>query len=154
MSDKVLPKNGPKNRLGTADDAEAVLQLLRVMHAEIGLASMNEEKVRQKIRDVIERGFLCLALSDGRPVGTCALEFSQMWYSDDFHLAETWFFVSPDHRQSRHAARLMRFANELARQLALPVFMGVVSTKETERKCAFFGRHMRSVGQLYIGGQA
>ncbi len=150
--DRLLPKGGPKLRLATPADAEAVMALLRVMHAEIGMASLNEDKVRQKVAHVILRGFVCLALSDGRPVGTCGIEVSQMWYSDEHHLAETWFFVHPDHRQSRHAVRLMRFANELARQIGLPVFMGVVTTKDTERKCAFFNRHMTSIGQLFVGG--
>jgi N-acetylglutamate synthase-like GNAT family acetyltransferase len=150
--DSAAAKKAPRVRLATAKDAPAIMALLRVMHAEIGMASLNEAKVAKKIQDVLERGVICLALADGRPVGTCALEFSQMWYSDDHHLAETWFFVHPDNRQSRNAARLMRFANEIARQLQLPVLMGVATNKETQRKCDFFGRYMRSVGQLFVGG--
>jgi N-acetylglutamate synthase-like GNAT family acetyltransferase len=150
--DSAAAKKTPRIRFASAKDVPTIMALLRVMHAEIGMASLNEAKVAKKIRDVLERGVICLALADGRPVGTCALEFSQMWYSDDVHLAETWFFVHPDYRQSRNAARLMRFANEIGRQMQLPVLMGVVTTKETERKMHFFDRYMTKVGYLFIGG--
>jgi hypothetical protein len=140
-------------RLATAADTEAVMALLRLMHAETALASLDERKVRDTVEGCLKQGFIGVAHArDGEIVGTFGLTFTSYWYTSDVHLAELWMFVRADERQSKHAVRLLRLVNAIGEHMRLPVFGGVLTIKDTERKCAFFARHMRPVGQMFLGG--
>jgi hypothetical protein len=128
------------------------MSLLRLMHAEIGMASLNEAKVRARVEKLIGEGMVVLAVDRGRVVGACGLFFAKLWYSDDDHLGENFFFIHSNHRCSSHAVRLMKTVNAIGQRLGVPVYLSVVTKEDTLRKCDFFARHNRLVGQIFVGG--
>ena len=128
--------------------------LLRMMHAEVGEEAMDEGKVRARVMDCLGNGFLCVATSDGQVVGACGLLFTQFWYSSQFHMADTFFFIHPERRQSSYAGKLKRLCEGLAVEMQMKLYWTCVVTPASERKAAFFGRHNRLYAYVYVGGAA
>lgn len=140
-------------RKAEPQEHEAIFELLKLMHAEVGREPMNEEKVRARIRQCADHGFLLVAVCDQEVVGICGLVFTQFWYGDLWHLADTFFFVHPERRQSSYAARLMRFGDALAAELGLELIWTCVVNEQTRRKLNFFARHHDEYARVYIGGK-
>lgn len=138
-------------RFATADDASAIYELLLAMHEENGLYSLSCDKVKGKIRDVIDHGVAIVATEDEKIVGSVGLIPCQLWYTNDWNLSDVWVFVHPDHRRSLHAKNLLLAIKQTAARLKIPIMTGVVSRKQTEGKVRLFSRYFEPIGQFFIG---
>lgn len=136
-------------RFAKPEDAEAILGLLRLMHAEIGLATLSEAKTRGQIAACLDRGMIILAIDEGRIVGTMGLMCVQPWYSEDWMLSETWTFVHPDFRRSPHAKRMLEASKLGAVSIKLPLTVAVVSDQRTAGKVRLFARHLQHIGAVF-----
>lgn len=137
-------------RFATAEDAETILALLRIMHSEIGLSSLSEKKVRGQIAACLDRGAIILATEGDVIAGTMGLLLGQIWYSDDWILTETWTFVHPDHRRSRHIRNMLEASKVAARRMEMPLTVSVTSDQRTAGKCRLFARHFEPIGQIFL----
>lgn len=109
-------------------DRPVIETLLRAMHAEAGTAALSVDKMREAIAEAMQRGILLLSLApDGTPVGTMALVPGQLWYTDDWHMADKWLFVAHAWRRTPHARALLRAAVRahaaLSEGQTLPLFI-------------------------------
>jgi hypothetical protein len=91
-----------RDNAGEAELAR-IMELLELMHAEVGKASLNRTKVKGVIGECLDSGMICVALDGGAIVGVLGLALSSPWYSDDPCLKEAFTFVHPAFRRSRHA---------------------------------------------------
>jgi hypothetical protein len=139
-------------RIATATDTAAVMDLLRLMHAEIGRAPFSEKAVTRTIEACLDRGVIGLAVEDDKPVGAMGLVVEQPWYSEDLWLFERFTFVHPEHRRSRHARALLAFAGSAAAQAKMPILLGVFGDHRVVGKARLFGRHFAEAGRIYMGG--
>lgn len=128
----------------------AIFRLLELMHAEVAIASMDRKKVKTMIGRCLDGGAVCIAMEDGKIVGTMGLLVTQFWYSDEWIVQEMWTFVHPDHRRSHHAKNLLMLAVGAGKQLGMPLVAGVTSTERTEGKCRLYRRHMTPFGAFFI----
>lgn len=141
-------------RYATAGDLPAVKDLLRLMHAEIGMAPASEKKAEAVVSRCFGRDTGCVLLAcnaDGTVVGTLGLVFDQFWYTDAWHMQEMWTFVHPDHRRSTHAKDLLLTALATARQVGVPFVAAVFTDQRTEGKRRLFARYLPQVGAIFKG---
>lgn len=137
-------------RFAKADDAEAVLALLKLMHAEVGLAGISEPKVKQQIARCLENGAIVLAIEGDVIAGTMGLLLTQPWYSEDWIVTETWTFVHPDRRRSHHIGNMLEAAKVAAGRMKLPLTVSVTTDQRTAGKVRLFARHFESIGQIFL----
>ncbi len=137
-------------RVAEPSDLQAVCDLLRLMHAEIGVLKVDEPKALETIRAVIESRQCLLCEADGQIVASLGLVFGEpFWYSRDTGLRDTWFFIHPDHRGGPYAQDLVLTAKKMARIAHVPLWLGISSTKKTVRKMLFLEKYMNVFGGVF-----
>lgn len=126
-------------RVATPDDVSAIMGLLRLFHAEAYYGAFSEARVLEAVGACMgQEGVALVAESEaGEVVGTLGLIAAQGWWTEDWQLQDTWFFVHPEHRRAGHAKALLRGSRAVARTLGLPLMVG------------FLGRRVAGKARLY-----
>jgi len=145
-----------KVRLATLADLEDIVGLGRLLAAENGVGDLNEDKVRIKVRQAVDR-----KPNDARPPSICGvigepktltgmiyLEVGTLWYNDDIGLHEMWNFVHPEYRKSQRAKHLVEFAKQCAKNLDLPLHIGIISNQRTEAKVRLYDRLLGTTARV------
>ncbi|QCG94968.1 GNAT family N-acetyltransferase [Azospirillum sp. TSA2s] len=127
-------------RDATDVDLPALIGLLRVMHAEVGIGRLDEPKAVGMISHVLTSGAVFVAELDGAIVGSVGLTADSWWYSQDRFLTDVWTFVHPDARKTRAAALLIGEARAMAKRLGAPLVLGLFNRVEIDRKAQFYQR--------------
>ena len=142
----------PRIRLAKPEDEEEILHICKILHAENGLCSMSSEKVKNRIRECTEqRGGIIGVIGDpGKIEAIVCLVINQQWYSNDWILDEQFAFVLPNHRRSSNAKELIIFSKACARELKLPLVIGVLSTERTEAKVRLYERQLGAPSGAYF----
>lgn len=138
-------------RQAEPSDFDAIVSLLRLMHEEVAVLTVDEPKALGAIRAVIDSR-QCLVSTDGtgQIVASLGLVFGEpFWYSSDQGLIDKWFFIHPDHRGASHAQDLVLTAKRMARIAQVPLWVGISSTKKTVRKMLFMERYMTPFGGVF-----
>jgi hypothetical protein len=137
----------------------SVLELCRLLYEEGGVLPVNWDKVRELVHGALFRqpsprhsipGIIGVIGPPERTEATICLQLAETWYSDEWTLKDVFNFVHPDFRVSLHARSMIKFAKHTADTLRVPLFMGVVSTVQTEQKIALFERSLPKVGALFL----
>ncbi len=137
-------------RIAEPSDLDAVCGLLRLMHTEVAVLTVDEPKALGTIRAVIDSRQCLVSEEAGQIVGSLGLVYGEpFWYSSDQGLIDRWFFIHPDHRGGGHAQDLILTAKKLARIAGVPLWVGVSSTKKTVRKMLFLEKYMRPFGGIF-----
>ena len=127
--------------------------MLIEMHndAEIKLTSVNTEKLVNKINEALHQGVILIAQKDDKVVGSIGGLIVSDWWSDEKHLSDLWFYVSPSCRKSKAAVLLSKGFIKIAKEAKLPVRLGHVFSGDVDRKDKFFERlGMNKAGSLYV----
>jgi hypothetical protein len=126
------------------NEEENVMQLCRQLHEENGLFTMDDNKVRGMLSQAFDRkgGILAGVGAPGKLEGLLYLLLSSFWYTNDNHWEELFLYVVPEHRKSRNAVELLRFAKWCTDQTDYPLFIGVLSNASTERKELLYKRQL------------
>lgn len=129
-------------RLGTPSDEGEIMEMCRMLHAENGLMSMSDGKVRSVLQLAFqERGGVIGVIGDrGSIEAMIFLLIGQLWSSEDYHLEELFSYCRPEFRRSNNAKLLLEFAKESARQLNMELIIGILSDKRTEQKVRLYQR--------------
>ena len=131
-------------------DFDAVCTLLRLMHSEVAVLTVDEQKASGAVRAIIDSGQCLVCVESGQIVASLGLTFGEpFWYSSDQGLIDKWFFIHPDHRGGPHAQDLVLTAKKMARIAQVPLWIGVSSTKKTVRKMLFMERYMIPFGGIF-----
>ena len=137
-------------RLAREGDAERLMAFCREAHADNGVGSLDEDEVRSVIEQACRRERYVFAIADGpeRIEAAIGLKPAKVWYCGD----DGWFwdellvFVHPEHRRSRHAFRLLQFAQWWSRNTGHRVVLNVGPRTGLAEKTALFGRFGKIVG--------
>jgi len=127
--------------------------MLIEMHnnAEIKLTKVNTEKLVNKINEALHRGVVFVVQKDNEILGSIGGAVVSDWWSDEQHLSDLWFYVSPTARKSKAAALLSKDFIKTAKEVKLPVRLGHVFSGDLDRKDKFFERlGMSKAGSLYV----
>lgn len=133
-------------RIVQRDEEDNVMELCRKLHDENGMFKMNDDKVRAMMARAFDRqgGILAGIGEPGKLEGLLYLLLSSFWYSTDPHWEELFLYVMPEHRKSRNAVELLRFAKWCADKSDFPLFIGILSNQSTERKELLYERQLHA----------
>lgn len=150
----VAPYQG-KVRIVDRSEETNVMELCHQLHSENGMFSMDDNKVRSMLNRAFDKqgGILAGIGPKGNLEGLMYLLLSSFWYSNDPHWEELFLYVSPEHRKSRNAVELLRFAKWCTDQSDFPLFIGILSDATTERKELLYERQLRvegSKGRFFV----
>lgn len=138
-------------RVAEPSDFQALCDLLRLMHAEIGVLKVDEPKALETVRAVVQSRLCFVCETDGQIVASLGLTFAEpFWYSKDQGLIDRWFFIHPEHRHATHASDLVVTAKKAARIAQVPLWLGISSTKKTVRKMLFLEKYMSVFGGIFF----
>lgn len=142
------------------DEQDDVMRLCRQLHGENGIFQMDDTKVLSMLAKAFDRqgGILAGIGPKGKLEGLMYLLLSSFWYSNDPHFEELFLYVDPDHRKTRNAVELLKFAKWCAEESGFPLFIGILSDNTTARKELLYERQLHSQGAgkffVYKGKQA
>lgn len=133
-------------RTPAPEDREGILDLLHAMHAENGLAPIDDAKVEAAVSQAMAGQMaVCGVIGPvGKPEATIGVFVCEFWYSSALHLEDRWNFVHPDHRAGTlHAANLLAFAKWTRQRVDhLPLMLAITSASRTEAKVRLYQRQM------------
>ena len=137
-------------------DLPAACELARQGYAEGEVfLPFDGAKVAWWTARTIDRHLLIGVETDaGELVGALALDDEAPRYSSERALWDIGFYVRCDHRRSRAAALLRDAAAAIAADMDLPLFLGVSSGIDIERKGKFLTRAgFKPIGAMYLKRQ-
>lgn len=70
------------------------------------------------------------------------MQLGSVWYSDQTVLEELSSFVLPEFRRSNNAKDLIDFAKGCAKQIGVPLIIGIVSNHRTQAKVELYRRRL------------
>ena len=144
----------PHVRIAVAEDEPAIMAMCRRLHAEIGLFSLQVDKVRDVIRKCFNRAGVIVGVIGkvGRLEASTCLIISDYYYTDDWHLAELWNFVDAPYRAgTRNAEALINFGKTCAEQMGCPLLTGIITSNQTAGKVRLYRRLLGSpTGAFFI----
>lgn len=150
----LTPTSYPKRvRLASPFEEEAIWAMCQELHAENGIFHLSEKKVRGVLSRAFrqEGGILSVIGPPEALEGMIYLQITSMWYSEDPCLEELYTFVRPQFRKSRNAVELLHFAKWSSESSNLPLFIGVISNEQTERKVQLYQRQFsRPAGNFFL----
>lgn len=125
-------------------DYDQIMFICRELHGENGLFEMSDARVREVIDSHFDRtgGIIGVIGEPNALEGIIILRLGATWYSDQTVLEELSAFVLPEFRRSDNAKNLIDFAKECAKQIGVPLIIGVVSNHRTEAKVALYRRRL------------
>ena len=134
-------------------DVSAITAMLVEMHnnAEIKLTKLNTEKLVNKINEALHKGIIFVVHDKNNIVGSMGGVIVSDWWSDETHLSDLWFYVSPTSRKSNAAMLLVKNFIKLSKEAKLTVRLGHVFSGDVERKDKFFERlGLIKAGSVYV----
>jgi hypothetical protein len=140
-------------RIADSLEEESIMGLCRELHAENGIFKLDEDKVRKLLRRAFDRqgGFLGVIGPVSQLEGMIYMQVTTMWYTDEPCLEELYTFVRPQFRRSRNAIDLLHFSKWCAETSNMPLFIGVISNEQTERKVQLYQRQFdKPAGNFFL----
>lgn len=146
----------PGMRMAQPGDQAHLLDLFLHAHAENGWGGVNVAAAEAAIDSAIWHRGDVIAVAPGptRIEAAIGLRLARLWYGTDadWFWTELLVYVHPDHRRSRHALRLLQFADWWAESSKIPVFINVQPRSDLGRKMRLFSRRGRLVGATFQFG--
>jgi len=144
-------------RVAQPDDEDGIMVLARMIHEEIGMFDLNEDKVRDTIRPMLHKhhGIIGVIGKKDELEAMILLRVANNWYSDTPFLEEMSVFVRPDYRNATvsRVQKMIEFAKKAADGLGLPLMIGVLSNQRTNAKVELYEKHFGDpAGAFFIYG--
>lgn len=138
----------PEVTIAMPDDEEAIMAMCRRLHAENGLFSFNDDKVRNCLRMCYARTSArqtpvivgIIKNADGVIEASTCLMCCDFYYSDDWHLAELWNFVDEPFRRSKNIEALLEYGKSISLKMGIPYFTGIITNKQMAGKVRKYRR--------------
>lgn len=131
---------------GSPSDAPLIYDILSTeMWPEVGQGQINPGKAYDRIQHCLTEGIVFNIWDHGELAATAGMFMSSTWWSDELRLTDSWIFVREKWRKSRAIFMLMR----AIKSLPGPVYVGIGSDVDIDRKAKLFARFGRPVGILY-----
>ena len=135
------------------EDVVKIYDLLMDMHKNTGLSlpKVHPPKVLQRIGHAISQGMVFLAERPSGLVGALGVCKDTPWWSQQEHLADTFFYVKEGERHGGVAVKLLKAAQKYASAQERPLFINLLTGKDLFRKEMFLARlGFERVGSLYV----
>lgn len=118
------------------------MAMCRRLHAENGLFTLDDKKVRECLRKWYdgEGGVVGVIGEPGKLQASTCLMIGSFYYTNDWHLEEHWNFVDKDFRRSRNAEALIEFGKDTADKMGIPLFTGIITNRQMAGKVRLYQR--------------
>ena len=139
-------------RRAVPEDVSEIHKMLIDMYSriEIPASPLSEKKVLDVIKSAMEKGIVIVAEVEGKIIGSLGGMANSDWWSEQKHLSDIWFYVSPDKRNSRAAVKLVKCFIKIGKEIKMKVKLGHYYSGDIERKDKFFDRlGFVKAGSLY-----
>ena len=141
-------------RLADEEDEFGILELVKMLHAEIAFHPLNLPKVSAMISLAIrpgpERRGILGVIGDRHDLKAAIfLMIEPIWYSDDWHLMEFFNYVRPEYRRMGFAADLISYAKGCSDRIGIDLFVGVFNNVRTEAKVRLYRRWLPPMGAFF-----
>tara|TARA_R110002096_G_C14127666_1_gene681586 strand:+ start:59 stop:499 length:441 start_codon:yes stop_codon:yes gene_type:complete len=139
-------------RRAVPEDVSQIHKMLIDMYSriEIPASPLSEKKVLEVIKSAMEKGIVIVAEVEGKIIGSLGGMANSDWWSEQKHLSDIWFYVSPDKRNSRAAVKLVKCFIKIGKEIKMKVKLGHYYSGDIERKDKFFDRlGFVKAGSLY-----
>jgi GNAT superfamily N-acetyltransferase len=129
-------------RLATVEDISELYMMLQVMHSETinGTSPIDSEKLTSAINNALHRGVVVVAEIDNKIAGSIGGMETSDWWSSEKYLADLFFFVYKEHRQSTIAVKLIKSFMEIGKKANMKMKLGHVYSGDGDRKDKFYER--------------
>jgi len=134
------------------EDVSEIHKMLIDMYSriEIPASPLSEKKVLDVVKSAMEKGIVIVAEVEGKIIGSLGGMANSDWWSEQKHLSDIWFYVSPDKRNSRAAVKLVKCFIKIGKEIKMKVKLGHYYSGDIERKDKFFDRlGFVKAGSLY-----
>ena len=134
------------------EDVSEIHKMLIDMYnrIEVPASPLSERKVLDVIKSAMEKGIVIVAEVEGKIIGSLGGMTNSDWWSEQKHLSDIWFYVSPDKRNSRAAVKLVKCFIKIGKEIKMKVKLGHYYSGDIERKDKFFDRlGFVKAGSLY-----
>lgn len=165
-----MPDGTPPDRFSGCiaagpDDADDIYDFLLPMHAENAIFPLSETKAREAIHKCTHDKLGIAGIIRGRSgaiEGSIGIVVTSQWYTDAVHLQEIWNYVSPQHRNTKHARTLLEFGqwasdrmtyNAVQRGVTdafIPFIFSLITRKRLIAKMRLFQRSAPQVGAIFM----
>jgi len=142
-------------RRAVPEDVSQIHKMLIDMYSriEIPASPLSEKKVLDVVKSAMEKGIVIVAEVEGKIIGSLGGMANSDWWSEQKHLSDIWFYVSPDKRNSRAAVKLVKCFIKIGKEIKMKVKLGHYYSGDIERKDKFFDRlGFVRTGSLYTEG--
>tara|TARA_R110000851_G_scaffold126993_1_gene258804 strand:- start:28 stop:468 length:441 start_codon:yes stop_codon:yes gene_type:complete len=139
-------------RRAVPEDVSEIHKMLIDMYnrIEVPASPLSERKVLDVIKSAMEKGIVIVAEVEGKIIGSLGGMANSDWWSEQKHLSDIWFYVSPDKRNSRAAVKLVKCFIKIGKEIKMKVKLGHYYSGDIERKDKFFDRlGFVKAGSLY-----
>ena len=139
-------------RRAVPEDVSEIHKMLIDMYnrIEVPASPLSEKKVLEVIKSAMKKGIVIVAEVEGKIIGSLGGMANSDWWSDQKHLSDIWFYVSPDKRNSRAAVKLVKCFIKIGKEIKMKVKLGHYYSGDIERKDKFFDRlGFVKAGSLY-----
>jgi hypothetical protein len=139
----------PTVRLASKSEEEELMVMCREIHAENGMESMAEDKVRAMLHKAFnkEGGIIGVIGTPGALEAVIMIVMAESWSSHDTHLEELFAYVRPPFRtkfngdktiRKPHAESLVRFAKKCSDEIGIPLVIGIITNKRMKGKVRLY----------------
>jgi hypothetical protein len=139
----------PMVRLATKAEEDELMEMCREIHAENGLVSMDETKVREMLNKAFnkEGGIVGVIGQPGKLEAVIMIIMTSQWSSSDTHLEELFAYVRRPFRtkfkgakttKMPHAEALVRFAKKCSDEIGVPLIIGIVTNNRMAGKVRLY----------------
>ncbi len=139
----------PIVRLASNAEEEEIMEMCREIHAENGLVSMAEDKVRAMLHKAFnkEGGIIGVIGKPGSLEAIIMIVMTSFWSSDDTHLEELFAYVRRPFRtkfngadtiKMPHAEALVNFAKKCSDDIGVPLVIGIITNKRMAGKVRLY----------------
>jgi hypothetical protein len=138
--------------LATQEDEPALVELLRLRHAEEGHGIFDEDRARSVVTRGIARDLAIVGIIRGRNSieASVGLFVTEPWDSKIQILSDLWLTVLEPYRKSDRAKCLVDFSKWAATELDKPLMLTLALNPQTERKDKFYARHLPRSGSMFL----
>jgi GNAT superfamily N-acetyltransferase len=144
-----------KVRIGTPDDIDEMMELAWMACSENGFVNPDKIKLLNELWQALNLSYGVVGIvgkEGGHIEGAILLRIGPMWYSHDMVMEEKAVFIHPDHRGAKdgRARRLIEFAKGAAKELGVPLLIGVLSNNRTQGKIRLYERQFGKPSGAYF----
>lgn len=144
--------NLPTVRRAEPGEEDEILAMCQSLHDENGLFSFSRDKVLDCLRSCYERrgGIVGVIGESGALQASIGIQISDTYYSNDWHLAELWTYVMPQHRRSHNADALIEFGKKCAIEIGVPLITGIITNKQLAEKTRLYRRRLGTPSGVFF----